>query len=329
MLLAGVTVAEYLDVAAIWELEDPEIRFGVHQPEPENVLVEVRQLPGALGARAAPTKPCNRYTCQYQHYPGGTASSRIRSCRGQDVADRHGRRLTLAHTISRKPPLHAALTSSEAVTVRQGRKSSQRNPAALRLWPDGDSLQRHVSLQERLLGQVLDELNETFDAQQTQRPTAANLPQCAAIVRHVNWVAPVAEQIAEPLHVGQVVLEAPTLQVGPLRPTSGPRRLLSSAPLPESCLKSCSWPLQVKLSLNLVEIERQRAAIRPFCILGELREETFERRVGQQESAISETRVDPAARAINSMDVDDVARNAEANGEFVPPRIEQLPSVKT
>ena len=45
MLLARDAVAEYLDVAAIWELEDPEIRFGVHQPEPENMLVEVRQFP--------------------------------------------------------------------------------------------------------------------------------------------------------------------------------------------------------------------------------------------------------------------------------------------
>jgi hypothetical protein len=85
MLLAGVTVAEYLDVAAIWEPEDPEIRFGVRQPEPENVFVEVRQLPGAIGARAAPAKPCNLHTCQYQHYPGGAAGSRIRSCRGQGV----------------------------------------------------------------------------------------------------------------------------------------------------------------------------------------------------------------------------------------------------
>ena len=42
MLLAGVTAAEYLDVAAIGELEDPEIRFGVDQPEPENVFVKVR-----------------------------------------------------------------------------------------------------------------------------------------------------------------------------------------------------------------------------------------------------------------------------------------------
>lgn len=76
MLLAGVTAAEYLDVAAIRELEDPETRLGVHQPEPENVLVEVRQLPGALGARAAPAKPCDLHTRQYHHQPGGTASIR-------------------------------------------------------------------------------------------------------------------------------------------------------------------------------------------------------------------------------------------------------------
>lgn len=86
MLLAGVTVAEYLDVAAIRELQDPEIRFGVHQPEPENVFVKVRQFPGGIGARAAPAKPCDLQTCQYQHQPGGTASTRIRLCRGQGRA---------------------------------------------------------------------------------------------------------------------------------------------------------------------------------------------------------------------------------------------------
>jgi hypothetical protein len=79
MVLAGVTVAEYLDVAAIRELEDPEIKLGAHQPEPEDVLVEVRQFPGAIGARAAPAKPCDLHTRQYQQQPGGAASTRIRT----------------------------------------------------------------------------------------------------------------------------------------------------------------------------------------------------------------------------------------------------------
>jgi hypothetical protein len=39
------------------------------------VFVEVRQLPAAIGARAAPAKPCDLHTCQYQHPPGGTAST--------------------------------------------------------------------------------------------------------------------------------------------------------------------------------------------------------------------------------------------------------------
>jgi len=78
MLLARITLAEYLDVAAIRELENPEIRLRMHQPEPENVLVEVRQLPAAIGTRAAPAKPCDLHTCQYQHQPGGTASTGIR-----------------------------------------------------------------------------------------------------------------------------------------------------------------------------------------------------------------------------------------------------------
>lgn len=65
MLLTGVAVAKYLDVAATWELEDPEFRFGVHQPESEDVFVEVRQFPGPIGARAAPAKPCDLHTCQF------------------------------------------------------------------------------------------------------------------------------------------------------------------------------------------------------------------------------------------------------------------------
>src|SRR6185437_14225154 len=32
----------------------------------ENVLVEVRQFPGAIGARAAPAKSSDLHTCQYQ-----------------------------------------------------------------------------------------------------------------------------------------------------------------------------------------------------------------------------------------------------------------------
>jgi len=134
----------------------------------------------------------------------------------------------------------------------------------------------------------------------------------------LTGVAPVAEEIAEPLHVGKVVLETSALQKGPFGPTSGSSGLLAGAPLPEVRLESCTRPLQGKLSLNLVEIERQRAAVRSFCIPGELREEAFKGRVGQQESAISEARVDPCARVVKSVDVNDVARDAEAKSEFVP-----------
>lgn len=73
MLLARAAGAKYLDVAAVWELEDPEIRFGVHQPEPKNVFLEVRQLPGATGPRTAPAKPRDLHACQYQHHSARTA----------------------------------------------------------------------------------------------------------------------------------------------------------------------------------------------------------------------------------------------------------------
>jgi hypothetical protein len=60
--------------------------------------------------------------------------------------------------------LHPVLAASEANAVRQGGQPAQRDPAALRLRPFRDSLQGHACLQDRLLAQVLDELNETFDA---------------------------------------------------------------------------------------------------------------------------------------------------------------------
>ena len=42
VLRALVEGAEDLDIPAIGELEDPQARFGVHQPQPQHVLVEVR-----------------------------------------------------------------------------------------------------------------------------------------------------------------------------------------------------------------------------------------------------------------------------------------------
>lgn len=70
VLLARVAVAEYLDMAPIRELEDPEIRFGMHQPEPKNMFVEVRQFPGAVGSRATPAKTCDLHVCKYYRQAG-------------------------------------------------------------------------------------------------------------------------------------------------------------------------------------------------------------------------------------------------------------------
>jgi hypothetical protein len=132
----------------------------------------------------------------------------------------------------------------------------------LRLWPGRDFLRRYSSLQEGLFGEVLDELNETFDTHQAQRPAAAYLPQFAAVVRDADGVAAVAEQIAEHLHVGAIILQASALQMCPFGPNSWSSGLLASASFPEVGLESCIWPLQGKLSPNLVEIQRQRA---PFA----------------------------------------------------------------
>lgn len=62
MLLPRGAAAEDLDMAAIRKLEDPEIRFGMDQPEAENIFIEVRQLPGAIRSRTAPAKACDLHT---------------------------------------------------------------------------------------------------------------------------------------------------------------------------------------------------------------------------------------------------------------------------
>ena len=42
VLPAPVEGAEDLDIPAIGKLEDPQARFGVHRPQPQYVLVEIR-----------------------------------------------------------------------------------------------------------------------------------------------------------------------------------------------------------------------------------------------------------------------------------------------
>jgi hypothetical protein len=43
------------------EPEDPELRFRVHQPEAENMLVEMRQFTAAACSRAVPPKASDLY----------------------------------------------------------------------------------------------------------------------------------------------------------------------------------------------------------------------------------------------------------------------------
>jgi hypothetical protein len=48
-----------------------------------------------------------------------------------------------------------------------------------------------------------------------------------------------------------------------------------------------------------------------------LREEAFEWRLTSKKNALSEAQADPGAGVVKSVDVDDVARDADATGEFV------------
>ena len=65
MLLARIATAEDLGMPPVRQLEDPEFCFLVHQPEAEDVLVEMRQFPGVTCSRAAPAKTRDLHACQY------------------------------------------------------------------------------------------------------------------------------------------------------------------------------------------------------------------------------------------------------------------------
>ena len=56
MLLARIAAAENRGMPPVRKLENPELRFRVHQPEAENMLVEMRQFTAAACSRAIPPK---------------------------------------------------------------------------------------------------------------------------------------------------------------------------------------------------------------------------------------------------------------------------------
>src|SRR5277367_1485212 len=68
MLLARIAAAVDLGMPPVRQLEDPEFCFLMHQPEAENMLVEMRQFPGAACSRAAPSKTRDLHACQYHHH---------------------------------------------------------------------------------------------------------------------------------------------------------------------------------------------------------------------------------------------------------------------
>lgn len=56
MLLARIAAAENRGMPPIRKLEDPELRFRMHQPEAENMLVEMRQFTAAVGVKSNETQ---------------------------------------------------------------------------------------------------------------------------------------------------------------------------------------------------------------------------------------------------------------------------------
>ena len=65
MLPARVAAAENLGMPPVRKFEDPEIRFPMHQPEAENMLIEMRQFTAAGCSRAAPSKAHDLHARQY------------------------------------------------------------------------------------------------------------------------------------------------------------------------------------------------------------------------------------------------------------------------
>ena len=65
MLSPPIAAAENLDMPPIRKLEDPEIRFRMHRPEAEHMLVEMRQFTAAARSRAAPSKAHDLHARQY------------------------------------------------------------------------------------------------------------------------------------------------------------------------------------------------------------------------------------------------------------------------
>jgi hypothetical protein len=53
MLLTRIAAAENRGIPRVRKLEDPELRFRVHQPEAENMLAGMRQFTAAPCSRAA------------------------------------------------------------------------------------------------------------------------------------------------------------------------------------------------------------------------------------------------------------------------------------
>jgi len=152
MLLARIAVSENFDMPPVKELEDPEIRFGVHQPESKNMLVEMRQLAGAACSRAAPAKARDLHARQYHHdqggacqHPGSASSSAALGVLGQPlspVARLSGRR-------GYRALLHGGYV--DAVMVRPREAADQ---AAARAF-----LARHDSLRAARLGELVHPLD--------------------------------------------------------------------------------------------------------------------------------------------------------------------------
>lgn len=76
MLFAWMAAAENLHMPPVRQLEDPEVRLRVHEPETEDMLVEMRQLTAPVGPGAAPSKARDFHICQFYRDRGRRASFR-------------------------------------------------------------------------------------------------------------------------------------------------------------------------------------------------------------------------------------------------------------
>ena len=145
MLLAWIAAAENRGMPPVRKLENPELRFRVHQPETENMLVEMRQFTAAACSRAVPPKASDLHAsaAAVKAVPAslpGTSSAARRGCpptpRATELAHLRAP-ATLAEADSRRSHLTSTPTMRGGCSGWASRRRWRQRRSRSRARPDG------------------------------------------------------------------------------------------------------------------------------------------------------------------------------------------------